>query len=79
LLKYVDVLSRFDFLQGDPRLDEVVDLLLDKQDDQGRWRAESVYKYWKDFDFGQKKGPSPWITCLALRVIKRTHNGRAPE
>jgi hypothetical protein len=25
----------------------------------------------KDFDFGQKKAPSSWITLLALRVIKR--------
>ena len=36
-------------------------------------RAESIYKYWKGFDFGQKKAPSPWITLLALRVIKRVN------
>jgi hypothetical protein len=71
LLKYADVLSRFAFLRDDARLREVVDLLVTKQDDEGRWWAESTYKYWKDFDFGQKKAPSPWITLLALRVIKR--------
>jgi hypothetical protein len=73
LLKYVDVLSRFAFLKDDPRLGEVVDLLITKQDEEGRWRAESVYKYWKEFDFGQKKAPSPWITLLVLRVIKRVN------
>ena len=73
LLKYADVLSRFAFLRGDPRLRKVIDLLIAKQDSEGRWRAESVYKYWKDFDFGQKKAPSPWITLLALRVIKRVN------
>ena len=36
-------------------------------------RAESIYKYWKDFDFRQKKVPSPWITLLALMVIKRVN------
>jgi len=73
LLKYPDVLSRFAFLKGDPRLREVIDLLIAKQDGDGRWRAESIYKYWKDFDFGQKKAPSPWITLLALRAIKRVN------
>lgn len=73
LLKYADVLSRFAFLRDDPRLGDVIDLLIAKQDGAGRWRAESIYKYWKDFDFGQKKAPSPWITLLALRAIKRVH------
>ena len=75
LLKYADALSRFAFLflKGDPRLREVVDLLIAKQDGEGRWWAESIYKYWKGFDFGQKKAPSPWITLLALRVIKRVN------
>jgi hypothetical protein len=71
LLKYVDVLSRFAFLRDDPHLREVVDLLVARQDGDGRWWAESTYKYWKAFDFGQKKAPSPWITFLALRAIKR--------
>jgi hypothetical protein len=73
LLKYADVLSRFAFLKDDPRLSEVIDLLIARQDGEGRWRAESVYKFWKDLGFGQKKSPSPWITLLALRVIKRVN------
>ncbi len=76
LLKYADVLSRFAFLKDDPRLREVIAVLIAKQDDAGHWRAESVYKYWKDFDFGQKKAPSPWITLLALRIIKRVNRWR---
>jgi hypothetical protein len=71
LLKYVDVLCRFPWLKQDPRLREVIDVLLDKQDDQGRWKAESIYKYWSAFCFGQKKEPSPWITLLALRSVRR--------
>jgi hypothetical protein len=75
LLKYADVLSRFSFLNGDPRFEKVIDLLLAKQDEEGRWQAESIYKYWKDFDFGQKRSPSPWITLLALRVVRRVRGG----
>jgi hypothetical protein len=74
LLKYVDVLSRFEFLRGDPRLGEVVAILASKQDEEGRWWVELAYKYWKDWCFGQKKVPSPWITLLALRAVKR-YNG----
>ena len=78
LLKYADILSHFAFLRDDPRLAEVVGLLISKQDENGRWRAESTYKYWKAFDFGQKKGPSRWITLLALRAIKRVQGLRGP-
>jgi hypothetical protein len=73
LLKYADVLSRFPAVRNDPRLREVADVLLEKQDDDGRWKAESVYQYWRGFCFGQKKAPSPWITQLALRVVKRVY------
>jgi hypothetical protein len=73
LLKFADLLSRFPFLKSDPRLREVVGALLEKQDDDGRWRSESIYKYWRDFCFGQKRKPSPWITLLALRTVKRVY------
>ena len=26
---------------------------------------------WTDYDFGQKKQPSPWLTFLALRTLQR--------
>jgi hypothetical protein len=71
LLKYANVLSRFAFLREDPRLAEAIDLLVAKQDEDGRWQPESIYRYWKDFDFGQKKAASIWITLLALSAVKR--------
>jgi hypothetical protein len=70
LLKFVTILSRFKFLRGDKRLGEVMDLLLRKRDEEGRWTPESVYKYWSHFSYGQKKQPSPWITVLALIAQK---------
>ena len=71
ILHVTDVLSRFPFARRDPRLREMVEVILSKQDDQGRFTPESVWMAWKRWEFGQKKAPSPWITLLALRVTKR--------
>lgn len=79
LLKHITVLSRFEFLRNDVRLQNAIDLLIAKQDNEGRWQAESVYKYWKSFDFGQKKTPSPWITFLALNAVKQYATVHAPQ
>jgi len=65
----------FVWLREDDRLREVMDLLLAKQDAQGRCKAASIYRYWSGFCFGQKKEPSPWITLLALRTVKRVYAG----
>jgi hypothetical protein len=42
-----------------------------KSDEEGRYTPESVWKAWEDWDFGQKKQPSPWLTFLVKRIIKR--------
>jgi hypothetical protein len=55
----------------DPRLAEALELVLSKQDDQGRWKLEYGYqgKMWSDIE---KKGkPSKWVTLRALRLLKR--------
>jgi hypothetical protein len=55
----------------DPRLASALKLILNKQDDQGRWRLENSLngKMWADIE---KKGkPSKWVTLRALRVLKR--------
>jgi hypothetical protein len=44
-------------------------ILRSKADDEGRYTAESVYLAWKDWEFGQKKTPSRWVTFLALRIL----------
>ena len=32
---------------------------------------DKMYRAWKDWSFADKKHPSPWLTFLALRVLKR--------
>ena len=71
LLHVSDVLTRFSFFLKDARLREMVELVEAKADTEGRYTPESVWTAWKDWDFGQKKIPSPWLTLLAWRVLKR--------
>ena len=71
LIHVLDVLSRFPRLKGDPRLGEMVDLLKSKADGEGRFTLESIWTAWKDWEFGQKKIPSRWLTFLAWRIIRR--------
>jgi hypothetical protein len=40
-------------------------------DEQGRFTAESVWRAWKEWDFGQKRSPSFWLTLLAHRTLRR--------
>jgi hypothetical protein len=71
LLHVLDVLSQFSWLKGDPRLLDMANLLRSKADAEGKFTPESVWQPWRDWDFGQKKQPSRWLTFLALRALKR--------
>jgi hypothetical protein len=54
----------------DPWLSNALQLILSKQDDQGRWVLENSLdgKMWADIE--EKRRPSKWITLRALRVLK---------
>jgi hypothetical protein len=71
LVHVLDVLSQFPWLKSDPRLCEMVELLKSKADSESRFTVESVWTAWKDWEFGQKKIPSRWLTLLAWRIIQR--------
>jgi hypothetical protein len=71
ILNLTDVLSRFTWLRNDPRLLEMVEIIHSKADPDGRFTPESIWTAWKDWDFGQKKQPSPGLTLLAHRIFSR--------
>lgn len=71
ILKYLEVLSGFESIRRDLRMREMTDLIISKLDKLGRCYAESIHQVWADFDFGQKKMPSRWITFLTYRIISR--------
>ncbi len=61
---------------GDARLAKALDIVREKQDDEGRWPLEYdayIGKTW--VDIGPKRQPNKWVTLRALRVLK----GIAPE
>ena len=71
ILKFMDVLSKFEYARPRLRESEMITLLLSKADAEGKFTPESIHKVWADLDFGQKEMPSRWITLLALRIVKR--------
>jgi hypothetical protein len=79
-LGYVtDVLQNLEALTAlgeakNPRLEKALELLLSKQDAQGRWKMEYTYngKTWADIE--TKGKPSKWVTLRALRVLKAAYN-----
>lgn len=58
---------------SDKRLNGVLDVIREKQTQQGRWLMEYDYtgKTW--LDFGKKKQPNEWVTLRALRVLRQVN------
>jgi hypothetical protein len=79
LLHVLDVLSQLPWLVGDERLEDMLSVLSGRADAQGRFTPQSVWTAWSNWEFGQKKEPSRWLTMLALRALKRcqTHSTTA--
>ncbi len=69
VLELVTVLTQAGYGR-DPRLDAAWQLILDKQDAQGRWKLENSLngKTWQDIE--AKGQPSKWITLRARLALK---------
>jgi hypothetical protein len=70
-----DVLQTAEALTGlgvtrDPRMQNLITLIHEKSDEQGRWNTQYSYgsKAWGNF--GRLNSPSKWVTLRALRVLK---------
>ena len=71
ILHVLDVLTHFPQARGDERLEEMLRVVRSKANQQGRFTPESIWTTWKDWEFGQKKAPSRWVTWLVYRVFER--------
>jgi hypothetical protein len=71
ILQVLDVLSQLNCLRNDSRIREMMDIVMSKANDEGKFIPESIWMPWKGWDFAQKKQPSRWLTFLALRIFKR--------
>lgn len=63
------VLSQMPWLKNDARLSEMKTMIANKADAEGRFTPESIWTAWKEWDFGQKKSPSPYLTYLATKIL----------
>ncbi len=71
ILHICEVLSQFSWLHGDERLQEMMNVVSQKRNDDGRFTSESIWTAWKEWEFGQKKEPSRWLTFLVMRMQNR--------
>jgi len=76
LMYQTDVLEILEILTElgvhDSRMDDAIDIVLAKQDDTGRWRAENTFGSERLLVPMEHKGEqSKWITLRAVRVLRR--------
>jgi hypothetical protein len=72
LVHVLEVLSSFTWLRSDPRLLNMLEVLANKADQDRRFTPESTWTAWKEWEFGQKKEPSRWLTLVAWRILHRS-------
>lgn len=67
-LEVFGILAKLGF--RDPRMGEAAELILSKQDADGRWALEDTYNGRFQVDIEKKGRPSKWVTLLALKALK---------
>ncbi len=70
ILRVLDTLSYYPYAVGQSAFGDMLRHVQAKASD-GKYRAESVSRSYAEFDFGQTKAPSTWITFLINRIQKR--------
>lgn len=70
-LYMAEVLSRFEFAKKHDMMTQLVDWIKSGQSEDGKYMATSMYVEYKNWDFGNKKAASQWITFLCYRILKR--------
>ncbi len=68
-LEILGILTRLGY--KDNRMQDAVDLVVSKQDSQGRWSLENSYNGRYQVNIERKGEPSKWITLNALRMLKK--------
>jgi len=71
ILHVVDVLSQATKTEMNPSLENMIQIIKNKTDHRNVCRPESIYRYWKDWDFGQKKIHSEWLEFCIRRIFHR--------
>ncbi|MFX0132777.1 MAG: nitrogen fixation protein NifH [Candidatus Hodarchaeota archaeon] len=72
ILEILDILTRLDV--KDERMQDAIDIIVSKQNNQGRWILENTFNGRFITNIETKGKPSKWITLNAVRVLKK-YNG----
>ena len=71
VLHVMEVLSQIPEIHDEKPVREMAAIIRGKEDPAGRFTPESIWMDWRDWDFGQKREPSRWLTFLARRILTR--------
>jgi hypothetical protein len=71
ILHVVDVLSRYPYALEHEEFWEMWNIVKDKQQPEGGFIPESIWRVWKGWSFGQKKESSPWVTFKVFEIANR--------
>jgi hypothetical protein len=72
ILEILGILTQLDYY--DQRMQEAVDILISKQDGQGKWKLENTFNGRFQTNIEQKGKKSKWITLNALKVLKKYYH-----
>ena len=70
ILRGLSVVTKLGYVK-DERINDAVQLLLEKQGSDGRWVLDNSPIGRMHATLEQKGEPSKWITCNAVKVVKR--------
>ena len=71
ILHVFDVFSYYKYSHNHHVFKEWLQIIESKRDSEGMFTPESIYRSWKEWDFGQKKAPSAYITFLIDQAEQR--------
>lgn len=66
-----DVVSRFQQFRDTELAKELFDWVFASLNEEGRVKPTSMFRMYKGWSFADKKQPCPWMTFLALRILRR--------
>jgi len=69
VLEILGILTKLGY--HDQRMQEAMDILISKQDTNGRWILENTFNGRYQVNIEKKEEPSKWITLNAMQVLKR--------
>ena len=72
VLEILEILTALEY--RDERMQEALDLVISKQDNNGQWSLENSFNGRFQTNIEQKGKPSKWITLKALKTLKQFYS-----